>query len=246
MRQPRVDYAGAFHHVMSRGNGKQNIFLSDNDRKAFLSILEEVISDCDWTCHSYCLMDNHYHLLLETPMGRLSEGMQLLNGIFGGKFNKAHDAVGHVMQGRYTSRLVKDDNHFLILLRYMALNPVKAYLVREPSEWRWSSYRALAGLSPSPPFLTCDLSLQYFATNKEDAHNAYADYIHGFLPEALSGSLGYCPSLEELLGAFDRSSRDRAVHEAYNDFGFSMTEIADFLGVNCSTISRIIKPNRKD
>jgi putative transposase len=226
---------------MSRGNGKQKVFLCDYDYRDFLAILAEVIEDCGWRCHSYCLMQNHYHLLLETPEGRMPEGMQLLNGIYGGKFNRRHDSVGHVMQGRYKSRRVRDDNHFLILLRYMALNPVKAGVAKDPSDWQWSSYRPLAGLSPAPRFLTHDLVLQFYSLDEHKARESYANYIQGFTAAARAGDLGYCPALEELFGVYDKPSRDRAIVEAYRDYGYRMSEIADYLDVSCSTISRVVK-----
>jgi len=228
---------------MSRVNGKHNIFLIDSDRNEFLKILSDVVADCGWNCHSYCLMDNHYHLLVETPEGRLSEGMQLLNGIYSGSFNRRHDKVGHVMQGRYKAPIIKGDNYFLMVLRYITMNPLKQRIVEDPADWVWSSYRGLAGLSAPASFLKTDFVMEYFSSPRRDAQEAYADYIKGAASAALSGDLHHCPSLDDVLESFDRSARDRAVIEAFNDYGYSMSEIADFLKVNCSTISRIINHN---
>ena len=240
MRPLRSDFPGAVHHVMSRGNGKQNIFACDHDRTDFLSLLSTTSEECLWNCYSYCLMDNHFHLLVQTPEGRLAEGMQFLNSVYSEGFNRTHDRVGHVMQGRYKSPLVKNDEHFLTVLRYMALNPVSGGLVENPADWRWSSYRALAGLCASPSFLKTGLTLGFFSSDLGKAIDEYIAFIQLGLPQAKSGELDPRPSLKCLLGAFDEDSKNKAVIEAHFEYGYSMTEIAQFLGVNCSTVSRRI------
>ncbi len=103
-RPLRVEYAGAIYHVTSRGNAQSDIYLDDSDREAFLEILAGVIDRFGWVCHAYCLMSNHYHLLLETPKGNLSMGMRQLNGVYTQRFNRRHRRVGHLFQGRYKSK----------------------------------------------------------------------------------------------------------------------------------------------
>ena len=152
-RQLRLEYEGALYHVTARGNGRQAIYLDDTDRRRFLDLLGQEIEQQQWRCYAYCLMDNHYHLLLETPEGNLSRGMRRLNGTYTQAFNRRHERVGHVLQGRFTSILVDKDAYLLELCRYIVLNPVRAKLVRTVHAWPWSSYRATAGRASIPPWL---------------------------------------------------------------------------------------------
>ena len=152
-RPLRIEYPGALYHVTSRGNGRADIFLDDQDRLTFLDILGDAAGRFGWRCHAYCLMDNHYHLLIETPEANLSRGMRHVNGVYTQRFNRAHELVGHVFQGRFKAILVEREAYLLELSRYVVLNPVRAGLVRSAKDWRWSSYRATAGLKKGPNFL---------------------------------------------------------------------------------------------
>ena len=143
-RPLRIEYPGAVYHVTSRGNARESIFLEDTDRQIFLEVLEAVVGKYNWLCHAYCLMDNHYHILVETPDPNLSLGMRQLNGVYTQGFNRRHNRVGHVFQGRYKSILVEKNEHLLELCRYIVLNPVRAGLVSNPGKGDWSSYRSTA------------------------------------------------------------------------------------------------------
>ncbi|MBD3670659.1 MAG: transposase [Gammaproteobacteria bacterium] len=125
-RPLRIEYAGALYHVTSRGDGQKDIYLDDKDRRDFLSNLTHVCERYNWVVHAYCLMSNHYHLLLETPDGNLSQGMRQLNGVYTQQFNRTHERVGHVFQGRYKAIIVQKDSYLLELSRYIVLNPVRA------------------------------------------------------------------------------------------------------------------------
>jgi putative transposase len=240
MRQPRLQAPGALHHVFARGNNKQSIFRDDSDREYFLNLLSSVVSDFSWVCHSYCVMDNHYHLLLETPEGGLPEGMQVINGYFSSRFNRKYGNVGHVLQGRYHSPLIKHESHFLELLRYMALNPVKDGFVKHPKDWRWSCFRALAGIEPCPGFLTFSLALGIFASDMDSARALYSAFVLDRLQEALEASRGR-PGLAELfVTCQNRNQRNAAITKAYTKHRYSMTEIASYLHVDCSTVCRVI------
>ncbi|MBU4390967.1 MAG: transposase, partial [Actinobacteria bacterium] len=138
---------------MSRGNSEQDIYLSDDDRHDFLEKLAEVVSKFDWECYAYCLMDTHYHLLIETPQANLSEGMHKLNSDYCKRFNWKHEKAGHLFQERFNSPLIEKERHLYNAISYIALNPVKAGLVSDPGQWRWSSYRAISGFTPPPVFL---------------------------------------------------------------------------------------------
>src|SRR5262245_61043517 len=155
-RPLRLQLADGVYHVMARGNARQEIFQDDDDRNRFLADLRAVTRDRGVRCHTFCLMGNHYHLLLETPNANLSLAVRQLNGVYAQAFNRRHQRVGHLFQGRYTSRLVEKESYFLVVCRYIVLNPVRADLVRHPADWAWSSYRAHAGWADPPPFLTMD------------------------------------------------------------------------------------------
>ncbi|WP_154699469.1 transposase, partial [Legionella pneumophila] len=177
VRPLRIEYAGGLYHITSRGNRKEAIYLSDEDRENFLSVLGDVCLKYQWLCHSYCLMTNHYHLLIETPLGNLSKGMRYLNGVYTQKFNKSHKRIGHVLQGRYKSILVEKDSYLLELSRYIVLNPVRARMVEKADEWHWSSYLATSGRAPVPSWLTVDWLLSSFGSIKSEALINYEQFV---------------------------------------------------------------------
>jgi REP element-mobilizing transposase RayT len=119
-RPLRIEYPGAIYHVTSRGNARSDIFVDDNDRLHFLNNLSDVVKRFNWLCHSYCLMGNHYHLLIETPEGNLSAGMRQLNGVYTQTYNRVHNKTGHVYQGRFKAILIEKQSHLLELCRYVA------------------------------------------------------------------------------------------------------------------------------
>jgi len=146
-RPLRIEFEGALYHITSRGNAKADIYKNTKDRQKFLSLLNIVCNRFSWYCHAYCLMDNHYHLLVETNNPTLSKGMKYLNGTYTQIFNQEHKRVGHIYQGRYKVILVEKESYVLELSRYIALNPVRARMVRAVKDWPWSSYRATAGIT---------------------------------------------------------------------------------------------------
>ena len=161
-RPLRIEFSGALYHVTVRGDRQERIYEDDQDRQRFLKILGEVITQCNWVCHTYCLMDNHYHLVIETPNGNLAKGMRQLNGVFTQASNRKHSRTGHLFQGRYHAVLVDRDEYFLELARYTTLNPVRAGMVTHPGNWPWSSYRAMVGSAKGPPWLTTKTILELF------------------------------------------------------------------------------------
>ena len=124
-RPLRLEFPGAIYHLTSRGNARQKVFFTAGDRESFLNTLAGVVSRYHWICHAYCLMANHYHLLVETPKGNLSIGMRQLNGIYTQSFNRRHNRVGHLFQGRFKAIVVERDSHLLELCRYIVLNPAR-------------------------------------------------------------------------------------------------------------------------
>jgi putative transposase len=177
-RPLRIEYPGALYHVTSRGNAQQQIYLSAADFEMFLRTLASVIKTHNFLCHAYCLMTNHYHLLIETPEGNLSTGMRDLNGIYTQNFNRRHDRVGHIFQGRYKAFLIEKDPYLLRVARYTVLNPVRAGLVEKPGDWSWSSYSATAGLSVPKKLLTTDWILKNFGDIKKEAEKNYHDFVY--------------------------------------------------------------------
>ncbi len=177
VRPLRIQFEGAVYHITSRGNARQDIFLDDEDRSAFLEVLAEAVTRYGWICHGYCLMSNHFHLLIETPLPNLSRGMQFLNGVYTQKFNRHHERFGHVLQGRYKAILVEKESHLLELARYIVLNPVRAGAVRSAKDWPWSSYRATSGQGVVSEFVTIDWILSQFDSSRAEATRAYRRFV---------------------------------------------------------------------
>lgn len=163
--------------MTSRGNAKGDIYLDDADRRIFLRILGTTITRHHWLLHAFCIMGNHYHLLLETPLPNLSRGMHRLNGAYSQCFNRRHHRVGHVLQGRFTALLVERESYLLELARYVPLNPVRAGFVSSPVDWQWSSYRSTAGLDPAPPWLTTSTVLKRFAGEPDRAGVRFQEFV---------------------------------------------------------------------
>ncbi|GJL61464.1 MAG: transposase [Nitrospirales bacterium] len=176
-RQLRLEYAGALHHVTARGNAKGDIFRDDQDRRCFLDILSREVCQQRWRCYAYCLMDNHYHLLLETPEGNLSRGMRRLNSVYTQTFNRRHQQAGHVLHGRFKSILVEKHVYLLELCRYIVLNPVRAGLVRNVHEWKWSSYRVTAGLEKAPHWIAVVQIHKLFHRSNREGRRRYRQYV---------------------------------------------------------------------
>ena len=176
-RPLRLEFHGAVYHVTARGDRQEAIFEDDDDRLAFIDLLAKEVSQQGWLLYAFCLMDNHYHLLLETPEPTLVRGMRRLNGVYTQAFNRRHGRVGHVLQGRYKAILVDKDSYLLELCRYVVLNPVRAGTVSSAAEWPWSSYLATAGKMACPEWLSADHVLGLFSTERSHARRAYARFV---------------------------------------------------------------------
>lgn len=172
-RPLRTEAAGAYYHVGARGNDKTEVFSSDEDRRKFVALLEDIVDRTGWRIYAYCLMSNHYHLALSTPVPNLSAGMGRLNQMYVQWFNRRHERTGHLFERRYWSTLVESEAHMLALIRYIAANPVRAGLCPRPRDWPWSSARATAGLAPVPRFLDVQWVLNQFATDTGAATAIY-------------------------------------------------------------------------
>lgn len=180
----RIELAGAVYHVTARGDRQEAIFLDDRDRVLFVDLLAEALERFDAGLLAYCLMGNHYHLVLCTRQPNLSAMMRHINGVFTQRFNRRHGKVGHVFQGRYKAILVDRECYLLEVCRYVDLNPVRAGLVASAQDWSWSSYQALTGIRPAPHWL--DTATLYGAllgripadlAEKKQAWRLYAELV---------------------------------------------------------------------
>jgi REP element-mobilizing transposase RayT len=239
-RSARGEFEGAIYHVTQRGNGGQVIFGADDERRFFLTQLETTAERHDWLCLAYCLMSNHYHLVIETKGPSLGDGMRRLGTVHAQTFNRRRVTYGHVYQERYGGVVVRTDRQFAQLLPYVALNPVAAGLCRDPASWPWSSHcsmleqdtdptagrarvEELLGDWGGPPgtryaklFAALDVRASQLADREDGLHR---------------------PALRALLSL---TPRDQAIRAAL-DYGYHQSEVADVLGVSQSTISRWLR-----
>ena len=176
-RALRIAFPGAFYHVTSRGNERKAVFKSNSDRVKFLEYLESASQRYDALIHAYCLMDNHYHLLLETPSANISQIMRHINGAYTTYFNIKRDRSGHLFRGRYNAILVDIDEYAKQLSRYIHLNPVRAKMVLSPEEYEWSSYRAYIGKQKPANWLYRDFILGYFGSKISTAEKEYQKFV---------------------------------------------------------------------
>ena len=266
-RPLRLEFSGAIYHLTSRGNARQKVFFSDSDRELFLSTLAGVVGRYEWICHAYCLMANHYHLLVETPKANLSIGMRQLNGIYTQSFNRRHKRVGHLFQGRFKAILVEKESHLLELCRYIVLNPLRVKGSGKPQTWKWSSYRATAGLASAPPFLSADWILEQFDKKRPQAQQRYRKFVRegsasrpwddlkgqiylgseAFIEKYACGKKDVKEIPRAQLRAATPSlqrifakSGEKAIAEAYAH-GYRLNEIAAHLDVHYATVSRRLK-----
>jgi REP element-mobilizing transposase RayT len=184
-RPLRLPFPGGIYHVTARGNDRQTIFKGDSDCSLFLIVLATVVARYRVRCHAYCLMSNHYHVLLQTPEGNLSAAMRQLNGVYTQRFNRSHERCGHVLQGRFGAQLVDGQAYLLEVCRYIVLNPVRAGLVSHPRDWRWSSFLATAGEGTVPGFLTVDwVQPLSGATDGATSGSAYVRFVEAGLDQS--------------------------------------------------------------
>ncbi len=269
-RHGREDYPNARHHVTSRGNNGDVVFRSDYDRLAFLRILAKTTLDFQWAINAYCLMDNHFHLMVETPEANLSSGMRVLKGTYTRNHNRLYGRKGHLFQGRFWSNTIEDTQHFLEVARYIALNPVRANLVSSPEIFRWSSCPETAGWRKEPAFLQTEPLLSVFSEHTALARETYLRFIYQGLEESdpeeeggnqffrFQGISEICwkkvpeaidinrPSLQEVFSGVDsRRERNLRVRLAHLQYGYSLKEISESIDVRASALSMMLKRYRE-
>jgi len=200
VKRPRslIIGAGATYHVVSRGVRRLPIFYDDLDRAWFSEDLTRIVRDLGWRCHAYCLMSNHYHLLVRTPDPDLSVGMWRLNQRHALRINRRHSFVGHVFEGRFFAELIENDRYFVAVARYIDQNPVRATICRSAEAWAWSGCAATLGLRRRLPFFDPSDVLAYYSGDLESARTMYALSLQDFsrpslLSPAPSPGLGTVP-----------------------------------------------------
>ncbi|HSP17301.1 MAG TPA: transposase [Thermoanaerobaculia bacterium] len=177
-RPLRLEYPGALFHVTARGNERRDTFRDDDDRRRFLDYLREAVERFRWIVTAYVLMPNHFHLVVELTETTLSSGMQWLNGAYSQAFNRRHDRVGHLFQGRFKAPLIEKEAYFLEVARYVVLNPVRAQMIARPEDYAWSSYRAVIGDTPAPDWLATDDLLAHFGDDRDVARARYRAFVN--------------------------------------------------------------------
>lgn len=205
-RPLRIEYPGAWYHVMNRGARHQDIFFNDTHRTLFLELLRELFEDYGIETHAYCLMDNHYHLLLHTPFGNLSRGIRHLNGVYTQRFNRLEGFDGALFRGRYKAIVVDADNHLQQVSRYIHRNPLEANMIEDLESYAWSSYPAYLRRTKKPNWLAISTVLSYFGRRSA----RYQTYVEAgvdtetqkfYTRQHLSPIMGGKPFKEQLLKA---------------------------------------------
>jgi putative transposase len=176
-RPLRLEIPGGVYHVTSRGDRREAIYDDDDDRTRWLEVVSQVCDRFNWRVHAYCQMDNHFHIVIEKADANLSKGMRQLNGVYTQYYNRRHNRVGHVYQGRYKAILVEKEAYLLELCRYVVLNPVRAHMVKDMGDWFWSSYLAMTGKSSPPGWLETDWLLSHFSLQRKRAISKYIDFV---------------------------------------------------------------------
>jgi REP element-mobilizing transposase RayT len=270
-RPLRIQAAGLTYHVTARGVRRMNIYLDNDDRRRFLTLLAAVVQRYALQCHAYCEMTNHYHIAVTTTEANLSRACQQLNGDYAQWWNWRHKHVGHVFQGRFDAQIVQDDAYLLNVCRYIVLNPVRAGMVSTPEQWTWSSYAAMTGLVRRPSLLDCDRVLELVSPgDPADGPNRFRQSVleadaHAVLPrDAILGDDAFVArfqpcraqasrevprregrrTLEAIFrGAVTRTGRNAAIVTASLE-RYPLAEIARFLQVHPSTVSKVVSPQR--
>jgi putative transposase len=238
-RRPRLQISGAIYHVMSRGNRKSPIYDDAIDHQRFLDIVDITAERYEVRVFADVEMNNHYHLVLDTPRGNLSAAMRYINGVYTQHVNRRHGRTGHVFEGRFVSRLVGDDVYLRRVVKYVAMNPVAAGLVSKPEDWVWSSYPATAGVAEARPFLHLDwMEWVFECQRRATAQARYRAFVNtpdvgaGALDADVLGSAPFESSVRRHIGesmahvALPRTYRSIAqppLDKLFGEIGFSRT-----------------------
>jgi putative transposase len=181
-RLARQELGGGLFHITARTVRRLPLFVKERDALALLSLLGHVTTEiADWSVLAYCLMPNHFHLVVEAEIDQLSLAMHRVNGGYAQRFNRVHGHHGHLFQGRFHANPIRDEAHLPGSVRYVLLNPVRAALCERPEHWRWSSYRASIGLAAMPRFLSHERLASALGTSPANAARVLRDFVDAAL-----------------------------------------------------------------
>lgn len=227
----REQRAGCIYHVSTRGNLRTPIFLDDDERARFLGFIERACDIDGLVCHAYCLMGNHYHLLVETPLANLGQAMHRINSGYVQWFNRRHSSEGHLFERRYRSWIKHGQARQMEAVRYIVRNPVRAGLCALPEQWPWSSHAATAGLRAPTPLLNVDAVRGWFGTGGT-AIERYRRWVDEGVDEPQQR-----PTLEALVSRGTVAE----IATANQVYRYSLREIAAVVGLSPATLSRRLR-----
>jgi putative transposase len=250
-RQLRYQSPGTTCHITVRGNAKQDIYTNDAERLMFLECLAGAMQEFDWTCHAFCLMSNHYHLVLQTREANLAIGMQHLNGQYAQMFNYRHGRTGHLLQGRFHSKVVDNEAYFFAVSAYIVLNPVRHGLVDHPDQWQWSSYRKTACGGNMFTFLDPGFLLSLLGDDIEEARNIYTEFIEEHIERPRASQRPSSDPVQDLqklslklIFYESDKNRDECIKAAHFVHGYNLREIADHCGIAKATVGHVVKKRK--
>lgn len=248
-RHPRFQAADAMYHITARGNRRALLYLDEADHIEWLDILAETATRYNIVVYAYCMMPNHFHLLLKTKEPNIGNTMRYLNGSYGRYFNERHELTGHVLQGRYHAEVIHSDAQLMETARYTVLNPVRANLAATAGAWRWSSHHYMLGTRPAPPWLADEWLLGMFGNGDlADRRTAYDRFITAgkalprpapklAQPRPEAGRPR--PSLTNI--SQDSISRNAAIYRAHMTGEFTLHQIAQHFCISARTVYRVIQ-----
>jgi REP element-mobilizing transposase RayT len=275
-RPVRIEFPGAVYHVTSKGRENQIVFKDQEDKGVFLNVVENVVDRFGWLLHSYVVMDDHYHLVVEVPAANLSKGMRQLNGVYTQHANRRHTQEGPIFQGRFKSVLLEKKNYLLPVCRHVVTNPSRNPDFGSYSTYRWSSYRALAGQVKTPGFLHNSDVLSHFGKREKDAQSKYREYVKQGVNadspldqrtnQVLLGSPRFLNEMQPILQGErlskrgpkaakrrrslnsmfkkiddkSRMERNELIRRAHVEYGYTLMEIGEHLGLHYTTVSKVI------
>jgi putative transposase len=283
-RPVRIEFPGATYHITSKGSKGQTIFHDREDRAVFLNILDNVVSRFSWLVHSYVLMDEHFHLVVEVLEANLSKGMRQLNGVYTQHYNRRHHEDGPIFHGRFKSVLFEKNTYLLPVCRHVVLNPVRLGTPSQLNRYRWSSFRATTGTTKTPSFLHTSDLLAEFSKQDKVSRQKFREYVEDGIGcdsplqersnQVLLGSAKFVREMQPVLQGVKivkrgpkqarrrrslsalfrtvdtkaRSERNELIRRAYLEYGYTLMDIGEHLGLHYTTVSKIVNAgiaNRK-
>ena len=283
-RPVRIEFPGAIYHITSKGSQGQIIFRDRDDRAVFLNILDNVVSRFSWLVHSYVLMDEHFHLVVEVLEANLSKGMRQLNGVYTQHYNRRHHEDGPIFHGRFKSVLFEKNTYLLPVCRHVVLNPVRLGTPSQLNRYRWSSFRATTGTTKTPSFLHTSDLLAEFSKQDKVSRQKFREYVEDGIGcdsplqersnQVLLGSAKFVREMQPVLQGVKivkrgpkqarrrrslsalfrtvdtkaRSERNELIRRAYLEYGYTLMDIGEHLGLHYTTVSKIVNvgiANRK-